>query len=94
MNLEAVVAYCLAMPGAEETYPFGDHVLVAKVGGKGFAFIGAKLFLHALHEYHVVPDWLDINNWVSLGVIIVVLSVTTVASLAKARRDERKQVAA
>jgi tellurite resistance protein TerC len=41
-----------------------------------------------------VPDWLDINNWVSLGVIIVVLIVTTVASLAKARRDERKQVAA
>jgi tellurite resistance protein TerC len=58
------------------------------------AFIGAKLFLHALHEYHVVPDWLDINNWVSLGVIVVVLSVTTVASLAKARRDERKQVPA
>lgn len=58
------------------------------------AFIGAKLFLHALHEYHVVPDWLDINNWISLGVIIVVLTVTTVASLAKARRDERKQVTA
>ncbi|WP_290057724.1 TerC family protein [Amycolatopsis solani] len=58
------------------------------------AFIGAKLFLHALHEYHVVPDWLDINNWISLGVIIVVLTVTTVASLAKARRDERKEVAA
>ncbi|MFJ1765804.1 TerC family protein [Amycolatopsis sp. NPDC088138] len=58
------------------------------------AFIGAKLFLHALHEYHVVPDWLDINNWISLGVIVVVLTITTVASLAKARRDERKQVAA
>ncbi|OXM62100.1 TerC family protein [Amycolatopsis vastitatis] len=58
------------------------------------AFIGAKLFLHALHEYHVVPDWLDINNWISLGVIVVVLTVTTVASLAKARRDERKQVPA
>ena len=40
MNIEAVVAYCLGKPGAEETYPFGDHVLVAKVGGKGFAFIG------------------------------------------------------
>lgn len=40
MNIEAVVAHCLAKPGAEETYPFGDHVLVAKVGGKGFAFIG------------------------------------------------------
>jgi predicted DNA-binding protein (MmcQ/YjbR family) len=35
-----VIAYCLAKPGAEETYPFGDHVLVAKVGGKAFAFIG------------------------------------------------------
>ncbi|WP_206795864.1 TerC family protein [Amycolatopsis sp. MtRt-6] len=58
------------------------------------AFIGAKLFLHALHEYHVVPDWLDINNWVSLGVIVTVLAVTTAVSLAKARRDERKQVAA
>jgi predicted DNA-binding protein (MmcQ/YjbR family) len=40
VNIAAVVAYCLAKPGAEETYPFGDHVLVAKVGGKGFAFIG------------------------------------------------------
>jgi tellurite resistance protein TerC len=50
-------------------------------------FIGAKLFLHALHEYHVVPDWLDINNWVSLGVIVVVLAVTTIASLLKAKRD-------
>ncbi|WP_409495554.1 TerC family protein [Amycolatopsis sp. cmx-11-12] len=52
------------------------------------AFIGAKLFLHALHEYHVVPDWLDINNWVSLSVIVVVLTVTTVASLAKAKKLE------
>ncbi len=57
-------------------------------------FIGAKLFLHALHEYHVVPDWLDINNWVSLGVIVVVLTVTTLASLAKARKDERAQLTA
>jgi len=40
VNVEAVVAYCLGKAGAEETYPFGDHVLVAKVGGKGFAFIG------------------------------------------------------
>ena len=57
-------------------------------------FIGAKLFLHALHEYHVVPDWLDINNWVSLGVIVVVLTITTLASLAKARKNERAQLAA
>lgn len=50
------------------------------------AFIGAKLVLHALHEYHAVPDWLDINNWISLGVIIVVLTITTVASVAKSKR--------
>lgn len=42
MKAEDVVAYCLAKPGAEETYPFGDAELVAKVGGKGFAFIGLE----------------------------------------------------
>src|SRR3954466_9717304 len=40
MNREELVAYCLAKPGAEETYPWGEEELVAKVGGKGFAFIG------------------------------------------------------
>jgi len=33
---------CLAMPGAQETYPFGDHVLVAKVGGKIFALLSVQ----------------------------------------------------
>lgn len=50
-------------------------------------FIGLKLVLHALHEYHVTPEWLQINNWLSLGVIVTVLVVTTVASLMKARND-------
>lgn len=58
------------------------------------AFIGAKLVVHALHEYHLAPDWLDISNWMSLGVIVVVLTVTTVLSLAKAKRDERRAVEA
>ena len=40
MDLDAVIAYCLAKPGAEETYPWGEGELVAKVGDKGFAFIG------------------------------------------------------
>jgi len=57
-------------------------------------FIGAKLILHALHEYHVVPDWADINNWVSLGVIVAVLATTTLASLAKSKRDERRELTA
>jgi tellurite resistance protein TerC len=51
-------------------------------------FIGAKLFLHALYVYHVVPDWLDINNWVSLGVIVAVLAITSLASLVKTKRTE------
>jgi tellurite resistance protein TerC len=58
------------------------------------AFIGVKLVLHALHENelpfinggeHVgVPE---IQTLLSLGVIIVTLVVTTVASLAKSKRD-------
>jgi predicted DNA-binding protein (MmcQ/YjbR family) len=37
---DELIAYCLGKPGAEESYPWGDGELVAKVGGKGFAFIG------------------------------------------------------
>jgi predicted DNA-binding protein (MmcQ/YjbR family) len=37
---DELVAFCLAKPGAEETYPWGEEEPVAKVGGKGFAFIG------------------------------------------------------
>lgn len=39
MTHEELVAYCLAKPGAEQDEPWeGD--LVAKVGGKVFAFLG------------------------------------------------------
>ena len=58
------------------------------------AFIGVKLLLHALHENelpfinggeHVpVPE---IPIVVSLGAIVVILGVTTVASLWKTKRD-------
>jgi predicted DNA-binding protein (MmcQ/YjbR family) len=40
MERDELVAHCLAKPGAEETYPWGDVDLVAKVGGKAFAFLG------------------------------------------------------
>lgn len=40
MQVTELVQHCLAKPGAEETYPWGDGELVAKVGGKAFAFIG------------------------------------------------------
>jgi tellurite resistance protein TerC len=49
------------------------------------AFIGVKLVLHWAHGLSDrVPE---ISTPVSLGVILVVLVVTTVASLAKSRRD-------
>src|ERR671920_456686 len=59
------------------------------------AFIGAKLVLHALHQNNVpfinggehitvIPE---IPTWLSLAVILVTLVVTTLASLAKNRRD-------
>jgi predicted DNA-binding protein (MmcQ/YjbR family) len=40
MKLDDLIAYCLAKPGAEESYPWGDEELACKVGGKAFAFIG------------------------------------------------------
>jgi tellurite resistance protein TerC len=59
------------------------------------AFIGVKLGLHALHENELPfinggnhVDWApDIPIWISLGFIVVTLSVTTVASLIKSRHD-------
>ncbi|MCW5954794.1 MAG: TerC family protein, partial [Propionibacteriaceae bacterium] len=61
------------------------------------AFIGVKLVLHAVHEYHL-DERVGINSeipiWVSLSVIIVTLVVTTVASLVKSSRDDRALQAA
>jgi predicted DNA-binding protein (MmcQ/YjbR family) len=42
MKRDELVSYCLGKPGAEESYPWGEGELVAKVGGKGFAFIGLE----------------------------------------------------
>jgi tellurite resistance protein TerC len=65
-------------------------------------FIGLKLLIHALHTNElpfinggehvtVVPE---IPTWLSLTVILVTLVVTTVASLAKSKRDRTRHVAA
>jgi len=62
------------------------------------AFIGVKLFLHALHE-NELPfvnggtgfDWApEIPTIVSLGVIVVAMSIAVVASVVKLRMDSRK----
>ncbi|MGP4112640.1 TerC family protein [Streptomyces sp. 4N509B] len=53
-------------------------------------FIGVKLVLHALHESGVhVPE---ISTPLSLGVICVVLVVTTVTSLLATRREREAEV--
>ena len=59
------------------------------------AFIGVKLVLHALHENELPfinggehVDVPEIPTWLSLVVIVVTLSITAVASLAKNRREE------
>lgn len=50
------------------------------------AFIGVKLVLHWAHKA-VDPRVPEISTMVSLGVILVILVVTTVASLLTVRRD-------
>jgi predicted DNA-binding protein (MmcQ/YjbR family) len=39
VNRDDVLAFCLDLPAAEETYPFGDEVAVFKVGGRMFALV-------------------------------------------------------
>ena len=39
MTRDEVLAFCLDLPAAEETYPFGEDVAVIKVGGKMFALV-------------------------------------------------------
>jgi len=59
-------------------------------------FIGVKLILHAMHE-NELPfvnggehiEWApDIPTWASLAAIVVILGVTTVASLIRSARDQ------
>jgi predicted DNA-binding protein (MmcQ/YjbR family) len=44
MNLESFREYCLSKPGATENTPFGEDVLVFKVGGKMFALASLDEF--------------------------------------------------
>jgi predicted DNA-binding protein (MmcQ/YjbR family) len=39
MTRDDVLGICLDLPGAEETYPFGEEVAVIKVGGRMFALV-------------------------------------------------------
>ncbi len=39
MNIEDVHQYALSLPGALETFPFGDNVIVFKVNNKAFLLL-------------------------------------------------------
>jgi len=89
-------ANVFALMGLRQLYfllgGFLDRLVYLSVGlSIILGFIGIKLILHALHTYHLA-DWLpfdgEIPIWVSLTVIIVTLTITTVASLVKSRYDQ------
>jgi len=62
------------------------------------AFIGVKLFFHALHENELPfinggehVEWApEISTWTSLAVILASMAVAVIASLIKIRIDKRK----
>lgn len=56
------------------------------------AWIGVKLVIHALYESEVI-DW-EVPTLLSLAVIVVALTVTALASLAKTRSEEKTEVEA
>lgn len=39
MDLDDALDHCLSLPGANETYPFGDDIAVIKVAGRMFALL-------------------------------------------------------
>lgn len=45
MNIETFREYCLSKPGAEESFPFDDHILVFKIGGKMFVAVDVDEFV-------------------------------------------------
>jgi tellurite resistance protein TerC len=56
------------------------------------AWIGVKLVIHALYKSGAI-DW-EVPTLLSLAVILVALTLTAVASLAKTARDEKTEVEA
>ncbi len=42
MDVEKLREYCLSKPGVEESFPFGEDILVFKVGNKIFALLSLE----------------------------------------------------
>ncbi len=79
MDIEAFRKFCLALPGVEETFPFGPDTLVYKVMGKVFAITGLEevdfqvnlkcdpeyaLELREEHPDLIIPGWhMNKKHW-------------------------------
>ena len=48
MTPDALLEFCLSLPQAEETFPFGDELSVFKVSGNGKIFALATMDAHPL----------------------------------------------
>lgn len=42
MDIEELRSYCLDKPGVTESFPFDEHTLVFKAGGKMYALVGLE----------------------------------------------------
>ncbi|WP_018656618.1 TerC family protein [Actinomadura flavalba] len=83
--LMGLVQLYFLLGGLAERLVYLTHGLAFILG-----FIGVKLILHALHEYHV--SWApDVPIWLSLAVIGGTLVAVAVASLASSKRPGPKK---
>ncbi|WNJ18229.1 MmcQ/YjbR family DNA-binding protein [Pontibacter sp. G13] len=63
------MSYCRSLPGAEETYPHGDHAVWFKVGDKGFAMTFVLPFTYEGSEappFHFLNLKCDPDHAISL----------------------------
>jgi tellurite resistance protein TerC len=97
-----LTANIFALMGLRQLY-FLIGGLLKKLGYRSIglavllSFIGVKLVMHAMHENNLpfinggrpIDGVPDIPVSLSLGAIVVILGITTIASLLKSRRDAR-----
>lgn len=75
MTIDDVINYCKNKPGAVEEYPFGDEVVVYKIGNKMFSLIthrnghlcinlkcDPELALEIRHQYAAVTEGYHMNK--------------------------------
>ncbi len=93
LSIDNLFVFVLIMSAFAVPAEQQPRLLMIGIVGTGLvvvlAFIGVKLVLEFLHVHdHRVPE---ISTALSPGVIAIVLAATTIASLARVRRDPRRR---